>query len=126
MLELLVFALYVVGGTYVITESTIVQPGRVVASVHSLWLDVFLHCPKCIAFWVAAAMTLCGYTPPLAEGAPLILRFLWTGLCGIAVALIAVNASLLGNESESEREVIAFLRDVRAREKEVPPENQVN
>lgn len=126
MTELLVFALFVIGGVYVVTESSIFQPVRIVASVKSVWLDVLLHCPKCVGFWVAAAIAICGYTPPLAEGAPFLLRLLWTGLCGIAVALVAVNWNLLGFENETERELILFLRRETADDEKPESENSIN
>lgn len=122
MVGMLAFALLVVGGTYVVTESALLQPARIVLSVRSVWLDVLCHCAKCASFWVGAATTIFGYTLPLAEGAPLLFRSGFAGLCGIAIALIAVNLNLLGNEDETERELILFLR----RERTADPDEKDN
>lgn len=58
-----VWALVLLGGVYLVTQSLVGMPVRMLLRKRSVWLAALLYCPTCTAFWLGVALDGLGLTP---------------------------------------------------------------
>lgn len=56
MLQLLHYALILVGLTYIVTQSAVGRPLRMFVSRAGSFLESLIYCPACTGFWLGAAL----------------------------------------------------------------------
>lgn len=83
MILLVKFTLLVLGITYIITQSAIGTPVRLVVSKLGRFFAALIYCPACTGFWVGGTLGALGYKPwPMFSHPQLILE---TAIAGCAL-----------------------------------------
>lgn len=128
--QLVVFTLYVLGATYVVTESSIFAPVRILLGTANPWLQMLLYCPKCVAFWVGLSAPLLALDRVWAFGLSTPAVFVVSAFSGCGIGLLGAHLGALGNVNETETELITFLRAERRRERGLedskPTDSKIN
>lgn len=108
MLDVLQWALLVLGLTYLVTEAGITAPIRVPLGAASDVLFMLLTCRQCAGFWVGAVLGACGLYP-LATGLWVVVA---SGTAAMGLMWFASGFMLASSSYELEERAVVAIREL--------------